>query len=214
MAQAGSLLGVYGGLLLANQALLSATGSEDKINVTDPSKPDFFAFKPGGGVSVGVGSGFVGIARLISRLYQAEFAPKKKGLGQLEDRAKKAGGIMGEYARGLAAPGAAIGADLITGEDITERPLPGVLGERNVGTTKQQALKPQYGYGEYAGQIFLPIPFSEALRNFYTDLRANGFSGVKAKEILKGVAEVGVGGLTGFRVNEMQPEAAKNVLAE
>ena len=204
--QIGSVLGVYAGLLVANQAYLSAIGSKEKINLTDPSKPDFLAFKAGSGIYIGVGSGFIGIAKLVSRLYQAEFGTRR-GIQKLDDRSEKAGGIGGQYVRGLAAPWAGFGIDLITGEDITHRPLPGIFGDRNVVSRRQQELHPQFTYPEYLAGEFSPIPISEAWQDYHNQLIENGVPKNKTGVILKSIGE-GIGsGLTGFRFGEYEPTA-------
>ena len=207
-----SMLGLFAGSLLVNNAILSATGSNSRVNFTDPAKPDFLAFKGGSGMYVGVGSGFLGMARLLGRLKKAEFDAKRPGLGQLDDRSDSVGKIMGQYVRGLLSPLSARGADLVTGENIIHRPLPATLGgNRNVGGVSQRVYRPQLSMTEYLGSALLPIPGAEAWENYYEELRRNGLSETDARRFLKS-AGVGVAeGATGFRMGTVNDRKLNDV---
>lgn len=209
----GAMLGLFGGALLLNNAILSTTGSNSRVNFTDPTKPDFLAFKGGNGMYVGVGSGFLGMARLLGRLYKAETDAKKPGLGQLDDRSDDVGKIMGQYVRGLLSPLAARVADLVTGENIMKRPLPAMLGgNRNVtGSASQQIFKPQLSMKEYLGSALLPIPGAEAWENYYEELRKNGLSESDARRFLKSAGAGVAGGLTGFRLGTVNDQKLDDV---
>jgi hypothetical protein len=77
-------LGTLAGTLLANQALLSVTGSNQSVNFTDPKKNDWLAYK-GFGYQLGIIGSLTRITRLVAQEYNAVF-------GQLSRLQKARGG--------------------------------------------------------------------------------------------------------------------------
>jgi len=147
-------LGLLTGTLLANQALLSLAGSNQKINFTNPKKNDWLAYK-GFGYSLATIGAFTRIARLIAQEYNAIF-------GQLSRIQKARGGreaamkdAIYTYLRSGFSP---ITRDIIvgaTGKDYLGNVVPWSNQQPDRGRRK-------LNWGEIIQEQFAPIPLSEA----------------------------------------------------
>ncbi len=185
-------------LLTANAGLLSATGSKQKINFTDPTRSDWLKFKAFG-LTFSPGNAMLSMARIIPREIVTIAGSKKAR--EDENAATKAW----EFARGQMSPFAGTATDLFFGSDYSGRPLPRKL----FGTMEQKARVPlrqreqgvkPYTWPEYAFQQASPIPFQEGLREVWK----NGW-GMSDKQIdgfLKALEISGIMGATGARVSE------------
>lgn len=189
LKHAAEFTSVFVGSLIANQALLSATGSDDKINFTDPSKSDWLKHKAFGH-TVMVDGGLLAPVRLLGRLvYDELIRPQKEFRG--ESRTERAIKDVGQYTVGKLAPTGTILKEAFTGEDFQGRKLPWSSDKG----TKQ---KPRITWTEFASS-HAPIPLAGAIREIYDSMRERGLSHPDAKALLRGLGAFGAE-LTGARI--------------
>lgn len=195
-------LGTYMAALGLNQAILSATGSDDKINITDPSKGDFLRFKVKGRAIEPTG-GIIATLDFLGKLGNAAFGKQDPRDG----RGSRMGHAMYQYGRGKLSPIASTGADVLTQADYSERPMPWSKDKEHKG-------KPRYTWGEYFATQHTPIPISEAVRDVNETMRSDGLSesfiktlmsGKANKALLKGAAVGILSGSTGIRIGAEYP---------
>lgn len=163
LKQKAAIAGVYLSLLATNQGLLSATGSTQKINFTDPRKSDFLSFKAAG-YKAGVIGPLLGVVRLLANMLHAATG-QRKGVEAINSRADEFGSIASSYLRGKASPFAGFAWDLASQSDFQGRPLP--FSDDKVPAYLRKEGIGKYGYGEYLAQQFSPIPVSEALKEIW-----------------------------------------------
>lgn len=206
MKDGGRFLSVYGGLMAVNQAFLTISGSDQKVNFYDPTKADFMAFKTREGTGYGFVPGFAGLVKLGSRLAMSQV--QRKGFQRTETNYQTGTEVLSGYARGQFSPWLGWFTDITTGTDFRGRPLPeylnvpGIVGTQDIGTSRMQERKPQYTYVEFLGQEFTPIPISEAVRHYYSVAAENGLDESEAKKILKSIGAFAIAAGTGSRVIE------------
>lgn len=181
------MLGTLGSLLAINQGLLIASGSKQRVNMTDMFKSDFGKFKVAG-LNVSYGNPLITMARLPLRLGTLASGPGGK-LRKLVYPDEDAARMAWEYFRSQLSPFAALTADQVFREDwqrrqlySSERPEPKRL--------LAQGIEP-YTPSEYWVQQALPIPFQELVRESLRE----GFG-------VKPVLSTAFMALTGGRVSE------------
>ena len=114
--------GTYFTLLAMNQGLLSATGSDQKINFTNPRKSDFLSFKVAGH-NFGVIGPMLGMVRLFANLVHASTGTRGQ-VESLSTRSAEFGEEGASYLRGKLSPFAGFGMDVLSQSDFQGRPLP------------------------------------------------------------------------------------------
>ncbi len=166
-------LATYVGALALNAAMLKASGSDDKVNFTDPSKPDWLRFKvkgraidPTGGITSTIG--------FLGRLANAAIEKPKYG----DTRYATMGKIAAEQARSKLSPAAGLATDVATRSDFRGRPLP-------FSSDKGTAAKPKYTYPEYITTRVAPIPMSAGIRDFYDQMEKQGVPMATTKQIIE-----------------------------
>ena len=196
------VVGTLGSLLALNQGFLSAVGSDQKINVTDPFANDFLKFKVAG-MNLSYGNPMITMARLPLRLF---VGIKNEGkFSKLVYEDENVATVMFEYVRSQMSPFAGTTTDLALGRDYMRRPLPragfGLLpGKTNIPKRLQaEGIKP-YTWTEYSSQQAAMIPLQEALKEVWgKDLL---MSAADRERSLKALATIIVMGGTGARVSE------------
>jgi hypothetical protein len=149
-----AFLGTLAGTLLANQALLSVTGSNQSINFTDPKKNDWLAYK-GFGYNFATVGAMTRIARLLSQEYKAVFGDLtriQKARGGREAAMKDA---LYTYFRSGFSP---IVRDIVvaaTGKDYIGNVVPWSSEQPDRGRRRLT-------WGEIVQEQLAPIPISEA----------------------------------------------------
>jgi hypothetical protein len=205
--QKATILAVAYGLLKANQAVLSATGSNQKINTTDPTKSDFMKFKIAG-MDFSYGNAMLNMARLPVRLWTigaGDGGKLKKVIYPDESMYSAAG----EFARSQASPLASLGLDLLFKGDYQNRPLPQIPGYgKPIPIPKRlaaQGIKP-YTWPEFFAEQVSPIPFEEAEREIWRT--GFGLSHEQMKSLAKAAGTTIVMMGTGGRLTEdIQPKS-------
>lgn len=194
-------LATYLSALALNQAILKASGSDDKVNFTDPSKGDWLRLKVKGRAIEPTG-GLISTLDFLGKLGNAAIGKQDPREGRFE----KIGKATAQYGRGKLAPGASTLTDFATQEDFTGRPLP-------FSSDKEKRGKPRYTWPEYFLTQQSPIPAAEGLHDFFDTMHQQGVpvetmgqifdAARKHPEAIGKGAEIGtVSGATGVRVGK------------
>ena len=157
------IAGTYLTLLAANQGMLQATDSKQKINFSDPRKPDFLAFK-GFGYELGVVGPTISLFRYLSNMLHASIMTRA-GSELKDSRAEEMGILTMKYLRGKLSPFGSVVADVATQSDYQGRPLP-FSGDK-VPTYLKKEGTGAYTYSEYIGEHVEPIPFEDAIHEVW-----------------------------------------------
>lgn len=193
------VIGTLSSLLALNQGVLSATGSRQKVNFTDPFKSDFLKFKAAG-MNFSYGNAMVTMARLPVQLYRIRSGPGGKARNIVfpdEDTYT----VLGKYARSQESPFASLVTALWLKGDFQNRPLPS--SERPVpARLRAQGIKP-YTWTEFWSEQFLPIPAEEAAREVWKS--GLGMSEEQIQQQLKALATISIMAATGGRLTEDVP---------
>ena len=198
----------YTGMLMANQALLAATGQKIKINWNDPSQSDWLAFK-GGGFRWGLPGAMRSEINLIGQIIAAQtmkpddlaqvgiIGPKgATGARLMSMRELYVARQLWSYAQNKATPAYGLGKEILTGRDFMERPLPW-------SSDKGDAKHPPISWGEFAWSKS-PIPLSAAAGYVYDSLRKAGASVTDASMWMRAVMVGGVSATTGIDPKEIK----------
>ena len=190
MKNAGEFTGVLLGALAINQGMLTASGSSQKVNLTDPSKSDWLKFKAFGKV-ISADGGLLDPVRLIGQVGHVlvgDTTPQEIRGGKFDASTR----IVGRYIRGKLNPFLGLVTDEATGSDFMGRPLPG----RNEKTKHPD--KPAYTWPEWIASRG-PIPAAEASKDIYTSMRESGATHVQAADIFSGATTL-MGAMTGAHI--------------
>ena len=192
-------------LLAANQALLNASGSKQKINGIpkemggagfDPMSSDFLKFK-GAGMEFSYGNAMLSMARLPVRL----FAIREGNGGKLKNLIypdEDTYNVLGQYARTQLSPAAGLAMDLWLKSDYQSRPLPN--STRPVPKRlRAQGVKP-YTWSEFWTAELSPIPASEAAKEVWK--AEFGASEDQMRDLQKAAFEISVMATTGGRLTD------------
>ena len=196
------VFGTLASLLAINQGILSATGSDQKINVTNPMRSDFLKFKAAG-MNISYGNAMISMARLPARLFMGV---KNEGkLNKIVYEDENTAKILFDYTRSQASPFAGLVLDLGLGRDFEERPLPragfGLLpGKTSMPKRLREEGKQPYTWPEYISQTASPIPFVEPIREVWKV--GLGMSDEQIKTYWKAFAVSAFDAGTGGRITE------------
>ncbi len=196
------IAGTYGALLGMNQAMLTATGSDQKINFTDPLRSDFLKFK-GFGMTFSYGNAFLAMMKLPYSLYRviSSDGGKTKNLVYADESIAT---TLFRYGRTQLHPFTGTLMDLAIGSDYESRPLPRTgfgLFEQQRPVPKRlaaQGMEP-YSWGEYWSEKG-PIPTQEVMKDVWRN--GLGLSDEEVKGLAKAMAIMSVMGGTGGRLTE------------
>jgi hypothetical protein len=189
LSGATQYLGASVGFLAVNQGILMALGSKDKVNLSDPMKGDFMAFKGAG--LLGSVPGMHSEIRVLSKILATAFLSKQQLQGK--SRFTETALIAGQYGMGKLHPTFQRGLELGFSQDWLGRPLP---WSKEEGTPS----KPKLTYGEYAASIG-PIPLEGPIGFVYDQLKQGGMSSLDATALTKALI-IGGMGAPGFHVRE------------
>jgi hypothetical protein len=199
----GQYVGTGLGLLAVNQGVLWATGQKDKdgkplkINLTDPFKGDFLAFKSGGleWSLPGMHSEFKELGKLLAISFENSKEINK--IYRTKSKFDQATTELKNYALSKAVPAVGVIREAMTARDFLGRPLPW-------SPEKGTPSKPRIGWTEYL-LSHGPIPLQGPIRYVYDQLRAKGSSAMDAMGIIKGLIITGVGA-TGMHIGVDYPD--------
>ena len=192
--QFATITGTYAGLLAINQGLLSAAGSDQKVNFTNPKQGDFLAFKAAG-YRLGIVSPMTGMVRLFAELLHDSVGDRST-FEKLDSRADEIEKDTGTYIHQKFSPIAADVADVVSQADYAKRPLPFSSDKVPPYLAKQGVGK--YTYPEWLTERAAPIPVSEAAREVW---RKQGMNETDIHHWLNALTVASVMGSTGARLN-------------
>lgn len=176
-----------------NQAILSASGSDDKINFLDPTSSDWLGFK-GDGHVISPPSNALAPLRLVLGALAAPFV--KNARNDLGDRMK-------DYVLGKLHPGITDIKEIIDGKEAyTGRPLPWVPEKQTWDRTKAAA-KPALNWYEYIASKG-PIPLAATVQETAQALINEGAEPDVAK-VITAASIGGLGGLLAVHSHEYRP---------
>lgn len=200
LRQKATMAGVYFGALALNQAMLSATGSNQQVNITNPRASDWLSFK-GFGHNIGVVSPMINSVRFLQNIAH-DFWGERTKLEQIQGtRGGEAVTRAGEYLRGKLSPFAGVALDAASQSDAVGRPMPWSNDPLSY-RAKQMGAKDRYGYGEYASKKLLPIPFEEAATDIW---KSQGAGEDQVQRWLRAIAIGITAGTTGARITPQLP---------
>ena len=189
------IAGTYLTLLAANQGLLEATDSKEKINFKNPLKPDYLAFKVAGH-QIGIISPTIGLFRYLASMLHASI--ETRGGSELKDsRAQEQYQLTGKYIRSKLSPFASVAEDVNVQADYAGRPLPW-SGDKLPSYLKREGQAP-YTYKEYIGEHVAPIPVEDAIKEVWSN---QGMSNRRINDWLAAFATFAIVGGTGARVEK------------
>jgi hypothetical protein len=195
-----AITGTYLGALALNQGLLSASGSEQSINFTDPRKPDFLSFKVAGH-KVGVIGPMIGMVRLFANLLHASLGTRTAFEKAEGGRGEEMARVAYEYERTKLSPFVSFAADLLTQADFEGRPMP--FSEDKVPARLRRQGVGAYTYKEYIFENQMPIPVGEAVREVW---RQQGMNETQIDHWLWALTDAAIMGTSGVRVS---PDTSK-----
>jgi len=199
------VVGTLYGLLAINQGLLSAMGSDQEINFTDPNRSDFLKFKIAG-QNIAYGGPMLAMARLPLRLWSGI---KNEGkLNKIVYEDENTANTLFQYARTQLSPFAGMTADLAFGRDFQQRPLPAAGFGMLPGKTqlpkrlRAQGVEP-YTWPEYITQTALPIPAAEAMHDVWREGLGMTDSQISLMDMwMPAIAKATAMGVTGARISK------------
>lgn len=189
--------GTYLGLLTLNQAILSATGSDQEINFTDPRHGgDWLHFKGFGMKSTPL-AGFLRPMTYLMGLTHAFWGDRSKYEQSQGSRAGDAAKETGEYLRSKLHPAFGLAADAITGSDFQGNTMP--WNDDKIPKFQAREGVHQYSAGEYAATHLAPIPWAEAAKEVWTE---QGIGEAQQKEWMNALRQAFMAATTATRLTE------------
>jgi hypothetical protein len=182
---AAEFLGFWAAGLMLNQGLLSATGSNQKINWLNPTKSDWLRFKTGTGLVLAT-RGPEEFLRLYGQLASVAWTHNKRqihGKNPWDEWMDK----LSQVALYKGSPGFQTTGELLAGVDMFGRPLPPIVqaGRKMVGLPERKPRpgKPQYSLMEYVG-VHSPIFLSGGSKEIWEQLRERGLNQADSEALL------------------------------
>ncbi len=196
MRQKVTMAGTMLGALALNQALLTATGSKQTINLGNPRSQDWMAFKAFGH-NFSIVSPDINSIRFLINIAHDAFGARTK-LEQLQaTRGDEAGTHSLDYAMTKLSPFAGVARDSLFQSDAYGRPMPWSNDPLSY-RSKEHGETTRYSAGEYASKKLLPIPMEEAATEIW---KQQGATDDQVSKWLRGIAIGLVAGGTGVRIS-------------
>lgn len=195
-----TVLATMTGMLLANQALLIAAGSNQRINFFDPTRSDWLKFKAAG-KDISYGNAMLTTLRLPWReaaiiWHNLKFSPHSRKRFDAADRATA--DAVEEYLRNQFNPAVGATADILFQKDAQGRPLP-LSNNKVPAYLRRRGVTGPYTWAEWARDTAMPIPLEESVKQIFNDYGVEETQAQKWTRIM-GTA-IFMGG-TGGRVSE------------
>jgi len=194
--RAGRILATYVGALAVNQGLLSLSGSNQKINFTNPTQSDWLKFKTGGR-TIDLTGGMVSLLGFLMKLGHTAIASSN----DIKNKSRK-DELMNQtysYVSGKFSPFASTAKDVVTHHDFQGNTLPFYDDKPLHSWNRKLTLK------EYLLAQQTPIPIAEAYTDIQKQMEDAGVPKPTVWHILEGILVGGIVGGTGAHIGE-EPE--------
>lgn len=188
----GRILSTYVGALAVNQGLLSLSGSNQKINFTDPTQSDFLKFKAGGR-TIDLTGGMISLFDFVARMVHIGTASKEE-LGK-RGRTDQATSTTWNYVTGKLSPFGSTVKDAVTQHDFKGNPLP-------FSKDKPTSGKHTLSWKEYLENQQTPIPVAEYFNDLSTTMQKEGVPKPTVQNVLGSLFIAGLVGGTGAHIGE------------
>lgn len=195
--RAGRILATYVGSLMTNQAILSLSGANQKINFTDPTQSDFLKFKMGGR-TLDLTGGMISIFDFLANMVHAS-TMNTSDLPKGKTRKDMLMQYGWNYVTGKLSPFASTVKDVATQHDFQGNSLP-------FSSDKPQSGKRKLSWNEYLTESQTPIPIAEAFNDAHKQMIADGMPKANADIILGAIITGVLVGGTGVKIGE-EPNA-------
>ena len=187
--------GTYAAFLAANDGLLKASGSKQKLNWNDPKKPDWLAFKVGG-FNVSIISPMLTEVRLLGNLLHAAVGIRH-GSELKDSRRAEQDHYLALYAEGKLSPFGQFVNEVRGQSDWRGRPLP--FSDDKVPSYLKREGVGKESYAEWVATQALPIPLEDAIKEVWAE---QGMSDARIQAYTKGLIVGAVAGLSGVRMDK------------
>lgn len=195
---AGEMIATYGALLAANQAILSMSGSKQKINFTNPLNSDWMKFKTFG-KTVDASGGMNSALRFVGSLVQE--GARANGIMQSKEKGKP-GDVEGrkilQQMTNKLSPAAGDLVELFSGTDAMGNSLP--WSSVNPSGSREKLTMLDYLETKF------PIPLAEGIKTIHDAAKEKGMPDPTLSDYLQGIL---VGGLTGTTGAKISPDNQK-----
>lgn len=189
---AGEMVATYGTLLAANQAILTMTGSKQKINLTNPLDSDWMKFKMFD-KTVDASGGMNSALRFVASLLQE--GARANGIIKTGEKSKP-GDVEGrkilQQLTNKLNPAAGDIEEGFSGTDMMGNPLPW-------SSVKAAAGKEKLSWSDYLSTK-LPIPIAEGIKTFSDAAKENGMPKDELDNYLQAFLIGALTGTTGAKI--------------
>lgn len=195
---AGEMMGTYMGFLAANAAILSMTGSNQKINFTNPLDPDWMKFKMKG-KTVDASGGMNSALRFIGSI--VEEGARANGIVKTPEKSKPGETEGRKFLQQLTNKLSPLAGDVVEG-------LSGTDGGGNSlpwSSVKPPAGKEKLGWSEYF-ESKSPIFLAEGFKAFHDAAKEQGMPKATLDNYLEGLLIGTLAGTTGAKIG---PDVSK-----
>ena len=189
--RSGEMLATYSIALAANAGILALTGSNQKINVTDPSASDWMKFK-GFDKTFDFTGGMRSTTKFVADLLKTGIESAKSLHGK--SRSDKAFSTVGSYARGKLSPFASTAFDFMTHKDFVGNTLPPYADKPSKG-------KERLSWSQYLLDNQTPLPIGEGIKAMEESMKEKGMDEADVTDVLTGILSGAISGGTGARMS-------------
>lgn len=201
-SRVGQQLGTMTALLFLNAYIQSKINPKNPVNLTDPTKPDFFKLKAWD-MDVDLSGGVLGAKNLLST--SAGYAIKDKSYKQ---EVGDIGGAGLKYIRGKLSPAYSDISEIPLGTDFNGNILP-------FSSKKVPEGKRKIGWTEYLTSKVSPIFIEQAVKNIYEGAENKGVPKSTTEKVVNGLIESALSFGYGVHTNtssvEHIPSSAKSI---
>lgn len=202
LKKTGRIVGMYAGALIANQALLSITGSKSSVNFLNPFKPDWLKFKTGdelGDKTVDVSSGMASTMQFLTQMGALPFEDKKQikehyHSGSAPDALKSE--ISGFLRKTLSPFGSTVW-DVLSHHDYSGNTLPFFDDKPGKGKEKLDMI-------DYISEK-LPIPIADGYKTMHDQMKEDGVTELTANYVIGGLIMAAIAS-AGIKISKIADE--------
>jgi len=191
--RAGRIMATYLGALAVNQGLLSLSGSNQKINVTNPMSSDWLKFKAGGR-TIDLTGGMVSLLGFLARMGEA--ATHKSEQSKNKSRKDEIMSNVFDYTSGKLSPFAGTVKDLATHHDFQGNTLPFYDDKPMHSWNKKLTWK------DYIANQQTPIPVAEFFKDLDKQMEDEGVKSPTRTNVIESILAAALVGGTGVHIGE------------